>query len=160
MVETAVSYLVAFLARRAGGLVGRAASDVGSAIDKKLDELYEWVKSKLTGQPTAKLSLELLEESPNGQRQKQLVTDQLTQAVASDNAATDQLSTLVAELDRLRPPGITINGLATAWDVSGTNVGADVEGPLPTGSVVNGTARANTVRDGGETIGAKYRGSA
>ena len=157
MIEVAVAYVGAYLGRKALKLAERAGADVDSAIDEKLGQLYDWVKGKLTGKPAGPVSLEVLEETPDGEKQQELVTQQLTEALGSDEAAAQELQALVAELDKLRPPGVTIKGLATAEDLYGTQIGAEVEGPLNPGAHVDGEARATTVHPGGQNIGAKYR---
>src|SRR5438874_4488448 len=100
MIETAVAYVGAYLARKSLGLLARAGSDADAAINEKLSQLYGWVKSKITGRPTSELSLRVLEATPEGKDQQALVTDQLTQALAKDGEATRQLEALVKELDR------------------------------------------------------------
>jgi hypothetical protein len=157
VIEIAVAYVGAYLGRKALKLAERAGEDIDSAIDEKLGQLYDWVKGKLTGRPTGEVSLDLLEEAPDGEKQQTLVARQLTQAVGSDEAAERELEALIAELDRLRPTGVTIQGLARAEDLYGEQVGADVEGPLQPGDRVDGTAEVKTLHVGGKNIGAKYR---
>jgi hypothetical protein len=157
MIEVAVAYLGAYLGRKALGIVGRAADDADAAIDEKLGQLYDWVKGKLTGRPSGEVSLSMLEDDPEGEKQQALVTDQLGQAVTDDDAATGQLEALVEELDRLRPPGITIRGLARGEDVHGKQVGVKVEGPVAPGTDIAGEAHAKTVHEGGENIGAEVK---
>jgi hypothetical protein len=103
VIEIAVAYLGAYLGRKAIGLVGRAAGDVDEAVDAKLGELYDWVKARLTGRPSGEVSLTMLEEAPEGEKQQALVTDQIDQAIAGDEASTRELQALVDELERLRP---------------------------------------------------------
>jgi hypothetical protein len=157
MIEMAVAYVGAYLGRKALGMLKRAGSDVDAVVDDKLTQLYDWVKAKLTGRPSGEVSLSLLEDAPEGEKQQALVADQLTQAVANDEAAARELQTLIAELDRVRPPGITIRGLARAEDVHGEQVGAEAEGALSEGSTIAGEALATTVHKDGKNIGARLR---
>ena len=157
MIEVAVAYVGAYLGRKALKLAERAGADVDSAIDEKLGQLYDWVRGKLTSQPTGEVSLEVLEEAPGGEKQQKLVTQQLTEALADDAAAAQELEALVAELDKLRPAGVTIEGLATAKDLYDEQVGADIQGPLRPGDRAKGTAIADTVHEGGKNIGVTYR---
>jgi hypothetical protein len=157
MIEAAVGYIGAYLARKALGLLARAGSDADSLVDEKLTQLYNWVKSKFTGRPTAEVSLDLLEETPDGEKQQALVADQLDQAVADEELAKGELQALVEELDRVRPPGITISGLARGEDVYGKQVGVDIEGSIPEGADIVGEAQAKIVRKGGENIGVRHR---
>jgi hypothetical protein len=150
MFEVAVAYVGAYLGRKALDKIG---SDAGDALDKKLRQLYEWTKAKLTGRPSGEVSLSLLSDAPEGEKQQALVTDQLAQAVGNDQAATSELLALIAELDRLRPPGITIEGLARGEDVYGKQAGVVVEGAIPAGSKVIGGSSTTTVHEGGESIG-------
>jgi hypothetical protein len=154
MIEMAVAYVGAYFGRK---MLDQIGSDAGAAVDNKLKQLYEWVKAKLAGRPSGDVSLSLLEEAPEGEKQQALVADQLTQAVGSDETAIDQLKMLIAEIDRVRPPGISIRGLARAEDVRGMQVGAEVEGGLPEGSTVSGEAQATTVHEGGQNIGVHLR---
>ena len=154
MIEMAVAYVGAYLGHK---LLDKVSDDVGEAFESKLAQLYQWIKAKLTGRPSGEVSLSLLEDAPDGEKQQTLVADQLSQAVAGDEAASQELQVLVAELDKLRPPGITIKGLARAGDLHAEQIGADVEGTLPEGSTVSGEATATTVHEGGRNIGAQYR---
>jgi hypothetical protein len=154
MIEMAIAYVGAYLGRK---MLDQVSSDVDTALDNKLKQLYQWVKAKLTGRPSGEVSLSLLEEAPEGQKQQVLVADQLAQAVGDDEAATNELQMLIAELDRLRPPGISIQGLARAEDVHGKQVGVKVEGALPEGSTIIGEAAAKTVHKDGENTGAYLR---
>jgi hypothetical protein len=154
MIEMAVAYVGAYLGHK---VLDKVGDDIGDAFESKLAQLYQWVKAKLTGRPSGEVSLSLLEDAPEGEKQQTLVADQLSQAVAGDEAASRELQALVAELDKLRPPGITIKGLARAGDLYGEQIGADVEGALPEGSTVSAEATATTVHQGAKNIGAKYR---
>jgi hypothetical protein len=156
VIEVAVAYVGAYLARKALRLAKRAGADADSAIDSKLDQLYDWVKGKLTGTASGPVSLSLLEDAPEGDKQQKLVTQQLTEAVGADEAARGELEELVAELDRLRPQGVSIKGLARAEDVYGEQVGADVKGPLAPGDSVEGEAITTTLHEGGTNIGTRY----
>ncbi len=156
MIEMAVAYLGAYFGRKALGVVAQAGSDIDAAIDGKLDQLYNWVKGKLTGQGSGDTSLEMLKEKPEGENQQKLVGEQLTEALAGDAEATAQLQALVDELDKLWPEGVTIRGLAKAEGLHGTQIGADVEGPLPEGSDVHGEAEATTVHKDAQNTGVKY----
>jgi hypothetical protein len=111
VIEIAVAYLGAYLGRKALGLVGRAAGDVDEAVDAKLGELYDWVKARLTGRPSGEVSLTMLEEAPEGEKQQALVTDQIGQAIAGDEDSTRELQALIEELERLRP-------VAEIWNVT------------------------------------------
>jgi hypothetical protein len=157
VIEVAVAYVGAYLGRKALQLAKRAGADTDSAIDEKLGQLYDWVKGKLTGRPSGDVSLSLLEEAPEGKQQQTLVAQQLAEAPRSDEATRRELEALVAELDRLRPPGVTIEGLARAEDLYGEQVGADIEGPLEPGDRVEGEAVATTVHEGATNIGARHR---
>jgi hypothetical protein len=150
MFEIAIAYVGAYLGRK---VLEKVGSDAADAIDTKLKQLYDWVKAKLTHSASGEVSLSLLEEKPEGEKQQALVTGQLAQAVGNDQAAADELRALIAELDRLRPPGITIQGLAHAEDVYGEQVGVKVEGALQEGSTVTGEAKATTVHQGGQNVG-------
>jgi hypothetical protein len=154
MFEMAVAYVGAYLGRK---MLDQIGTDVGAAVDNKLKQLYEWVRARLTGRPSGEVSLSLLEEAPEGEKQQALVADQLSQAVGKDEAAARELQALIAELDRVRPPGITIRGLARAEDVHGEQVGAKVEGAIPAGSTVIGEAVATTVHEDGKNIGTHLR---
>ena len=157
MIEMAVGYVGAYLARKSMDVLARAGSDVDAAIDDKLSELYEWVKAKLTGRPSGEASLRVLEGSPESEDQQTVVADQLAQAVAGDPEAAEHIEALVAELDKLRPPGVTIRGLARAGAVSGTQVAVDVEGELPPGTDITGEATATRIEKGGESFGVRRR---
>lgn len=157
MIEVAVGYVGAYLARKALVLVDRVGSDADSMIDRKLGELYDWVKAKLFGRPNSEVSLGLLEETPEGEKQQALVAGQLTEALGGDLQATHELEALVSELDRLRPPGISIKGLASGQDVHGEQVGVVLEGKLPGGADVSGEARATTVHKDAKNIGVHFR---
>jgi hypothetical protein len=154
MIEAAVAYLGVYLGNK---LLDKVSDDIGDAFESKLAQLYGWVKAKLTNRPTGEVSLSLLEDAPDGEKQQALVAGQLSEAVAGDEAGARELQALVAELDRLRPVGLTIKGLARAGNLHGEQVGADVEGALPEGSTVSGEAIATTVQEGGRNIGAQYR---
>jgi hypothetical protein len=157
MIEMAVAYVGAYFGRKALGLLGRAGTDVDAAVDEKLGQLYEWVKGKVTGRPSAEVSLSLLEDAPDGEKQQTLLVDQLAQAVADDDEAAGELQALVEELERVRPPGISIRGLARGEDVYGEQVGVNVEGALPEGSEIVGEAQAKTVHEGGKNIGVRVQ---
>jgi len=111
VIEIAAAYVGAYLGRKALGLVGRAAGDADEAVDAKLGQLYDWVKTRLTGRPSGEVSLTLLEEAPDGEKQQALVADQLGQAIADDEVSTHELQALVEELERLRP-------VAEIWNVT------------------------------------------
>jgi len=155
MIELAVAYVGAYLGRKALGLLDRAGTDVDAVVDEKLGTLYEWVKGKLTGQPSAEMSLSLLEDSPEGEKQQTLVVDQLAQAVAGDEGATAELQALVDELERVRPPGISIRGLARGEDVYGEQIGAEFEGDLPESGEITGESVAKDVH--GKNVGVRVR---
>jgi hypothetical protein len=155
MVEIAVAYVGAYFGRKALGLLGRAGSDVDAVVDEKLAQLYQWVKTKVTGRPSAEMSLSLLEDAPEGEKQQTLLADQLAQAVADDEGATRELQALVEELERVRPPRISIRGLARGEDVYGEQVGIDVEGALPKDGEIEGIAEAKNVH--GKNIGVRLR---
>lgn len=157
MIEAAVAYIGAYLGRK---LLDRVGSDIDDAFEKKLTQLYRWVKAKFTGRPGGEASLTLLEETPDGEQQQALVASQLAKALGGDEAAAGELGALLAELDRIRPPGLVIKGLASADDVHGKQVGVSAEGPLPEGSTLDGTAEAKTLHEGGESIGVHYRSQA
>lgn len=156
MLEIAVGYVGAYLARKGLGVLGRAGADVDGAVDDALGALYEWVKARFTGQPTAELSLELLSEAPEGKPQQALVREQLASAL--DDEAREQLAELVRGVEAARPPGVTLTGLARAEDLSGLQVGVDVESPADGPLTAHGTATARTVRSGGINAGVRYRG--
>jgi hypothetical protein len=157
MIEIAAGYIGAYLTRKSLGVLERAGSEADAAVDDKLSQLYNWVKAKFTGRPSSEMSLSLLEESPEGETQQALVADQLSQVVQDDDAAIRELHVLVEELDRVRPSGITIRGLARAEDIYGQQVGAEVEGSVPQGSEIIGEAVAGTIREGGKSVGARLR---
>lgn len=154
MIEMAVAYVGAFLGKK---LLDKVGDDVTDAFESKLAQLYQWVKAKLTGRPSGEVSLSLLQKAPEGEDQQTLVADQLSQAVAGDETATRELQALVAELDKLRPPGLVIKGVARAGDLRGQQIGADVQGPLPDGSEVSGEATANTVYENARNVGVQFR---
>ncbi len=153
MIETAVAYVAAYFGRKAAGAIGRKVDD---ALDQGLTHMYQWVKAKLTGQPNADLSLSMLEEAPEGENQQALVANQLSAALAGDQTMLAELKAMVEQLDQLRPPGITIRGLARAEDVYGEQVGVDVAGPLPDTGQIEGTAEATTVH--GSSVGVRIGG--
>jgi hypothetical protein len=154
MIEIAIGYVGAYLARKALGVVDRAGADADRAVDDALGKLYDWVKGKLTGAPNGELSLDMLAEQPEGDNQQRLVTNQLREVIGDDEAANQQLQALVAELERVRPAGLTVTGLARADDVLGRNVGVDAEQGVPEGTgIISGTAEATNVREGGENVG-------
>jgi uncharacterized protein YdbL (DUF1318 family) len=159
VIELAVGYLSAYLARKSLVLLGRAGEDVDGYVDQKLGELYDWVKGRLTGAPTSELSLGLLEETPDGARQQALVGEQLSAVVEADGEAAIQLQAIVEELERRRPAGVSIRGFAGADDVHGEQIGVEAEGPLAPGTEVSGEARAQTVHPGGRNIGTRTTGS-
>lgn len=152
MVETAVAYVAAYLGRKALGVLD---DKVGTAINEKLGELYGWVKDKVSGRPSAELSLGLLEKDPEGEDQQALVVNQLDEALAGDPGKLSALKALVDELDQLRPPGVSIKGLARAEDVYGTQVGVDIEGAPPDSGEIEGTAIAKRVH--GDNIGVRIK---
>jgi hypothetical protein len=153
MFEIAVGYVGVYLTRKSLGLLARAGSEVDAVVDEKLGALYEWVKAKLTGSQASEASLNILEKEPEGENQQAVVSGQLSQALGDDADSKAQLQQLVAELDRLRPPGMTLRALARAGDLYGRQVGANVEGPLPEGTKLDATAEATTVHKDGENIG-------
>jgi hypothetical protein len=153
MIETAVGYLAAYFGRRALGVIGKKVDD---AMDQGLTHLYEWVRARLTGRPTAELSLSMLEKEPEGEDQRALVANQLAEALGGDEATVAELKAMIEQLDKLRPPGITIRGLARAEDVYGEQIGVDVEGPLPETGQIEGTAEAKKVH--GSNVGVRVGG--
>jgi hypothetical protein len=158
MIEVAVGYLSAYLLRKAVGLGKRVGSDVDEFVDTKLDELYGWVKARFTGKQTSKISLDLLEQTPEGEEQQALVSDQLGELVASDQEAAGQLQAIVDELESRRPQGVTIRGFAGAEDVHGEQVGVEYEGAPPPGAVLEGKAHATIVHPGAKNIGTRVKG--
>jgi len=157
MIEVAVAYVGAYLGRKALKLGAKAGADIDSEIDAKLGQLYDWVRARLTDRPGGDVSLSLLADAPEGDKQQALVTEQLAEAVAGDDAAGSELQAFVEELDRLRPPGVTIEGLARAEDLYGEQVGVEIEGTLQEGDSVKGESVATTVHEGAKSVGVKYR---
>jgi hypothetical protein len=154
MIEMAVAYVGAYLGRK---LLDKVSDDIGDAFENKLGQLYQWVKAKLAGRPSGEVSLSLLGDAPDGEKQQTLVADQLSQAVAGDEAASRELQALVAELDKLRPPGLVIKAVARTGDLRGEQIAADIQGPLPDGSTVSGDTTAETVHEGARNVGVQYR---
>src|SRR6266852_1455158 len=140
MIELAVGFLGTYIARKAEKLVERAGVDVDAAFDNKLGDLYEWVKTKITGRPSAERSLRILEKDPQDADTQSLLQSELVTALSDDPSAQARLASLVDELKQLRPTGVTVRGLATSEEVAagGQQVGAQAEGPLPEGSTVQG----------------------
>jgi hypothetical protein len=157
VVEVAVGFLGAYLLRKAEGVVARAGDEADAAFDRKLAVLYDWTKGKLTGRPYGERSLRLLEKLPEDVDSQDAVGAELAQVVAGAAGAQQELAELIAELERLRPAGLSIRGEATSTEVAegGSQAGVVAEGPLPDGSVVVGTANTGTVR--GNQAGAVYR---
>ncbi|MBV9323761.1 MAG: hypothetical protein JO352_08255 [Chloroflexi bacterium] len=106
MIEVAVGFVGSFLARKAEGLVQRAAGDLDAAFDRKLGELYDWIKGKITGRPAAERSLRILEKAPHDPDAQALVQGELDTALADDPSARATLAALVEELKKLRPVGV------------------------------------------------------
>jgi hypothetical protein len=154
MIEIAIGYVGAYLARKALGVLDHAGADVDRAVDDKLGKLYDWVKAKLTGKPTGEVLLNLLAEQPEGDNQQKLVSGQLTEAIGGDETAHQQLQALLDEIEQVRPQGVSIHGLATAQDVYGRQVGVDIAGVVPEGEV-SGAAHAIVLHSGGENVGVR-----
>jgi hypothetical protein len=157
--EIAVGFLAAYLGRKAQGLVGRAGREIDAAFDQKLSEFYGWVKGKLTGRSSAERSLRLLEKDPDGVDEQEQVGEELGATFAGDASGEAELSEWIAELKRLRPPGVRIRGIAEAGTVAegAFQAGVRAEGPLAEGSEVTGEAKAGEVA--GTNIGVEYDGS-
>jgi hypothetical protein len=158
MVEMAIGFLGSYLARKAGGLVDRAGSDVDQAIDGKLGELYEFVKVRLLRLgKRGERSLQRLEERPDDEQPRSDALEDLDEALSGDTAAVAQLEELIAELKMLDPMGIRLTGSADADTVEagGRNVGVDIAGTLQAGAEAQGTSRAKVVQ--GENVGVSYK---
>jgi hypothetical protein len=154
--EVAAAYIGLLLGKK---LLDRTGDDIAGGFEKGLVALYSWAKGKLTSR-TGERALTRVEKDPDGQEQHELLADALADAVDGDQAATAELAAMIAELDKLRPPGLVIRGSATSTELHGKQVGTKVSGPLPAGSAVNGITETGTVHEGGENIGVEYRSGA
>jgi len=156
MVEAALAFLGAYLVRKAGGLLGRAGADADAAFTGRLNGLYDWVKGRFGGVKAAEASLRQLERDPASEDSRLLVADHLERVMESNPTLATELAELVAELKKLQPKGIDLQGWASARDVSGVQAGVDVEGKLEPGAQVKGVASA-TEEVSGEQSGIRYR---
>jgi hypothetical protein len=158
VVEIAIGFLSAYLARKAGGLLARAADDVDGVIDDKLGQLYEFVKKRMRrlGRPGER-SLERLEEQPDDKRNRSDALEDLAAALKGDEEGAEQLRALVENLQRLDPTGVYLKGVAKATTIvaGASNVGVDIDGQLRPGDTADGTATAGTVA--GDQVGTRYR---
>ena len=115
MVEFAVGWLGVYLARKAGGLLHKAGSDVDDAIDSKLDQLYEVVKTRLLRLgKRGERSLRALEKQPEDADAVTATTEDLTEVLEADPEGAAQLQTLIGELKKLDPAGVRLRGVAVA----------------------------------------------
>src|SRR5438094_8977153 len=108
MFELAAAYVGTYLGKK---LLDRVGDDVGDAFDAGLRKLYDWVKGKLASRAGNK-ALAQVEKDPDGDGQRDLLAAMLEDAVEGDTKATAELSAMIAELDKLRPPGLVIRGSA------------------------------------------------
>jgi hypothetical protein len=154
MFEVAAAYIGFALGKK---LLDRAGDDIADGFEKGLVKLYNWAKGKLTNR-TGQRALARAEKDPEGDEQQEALADALADAVNGDQAASAELSAMIAELDKLKPPGLEISGSAKSAELYGEQVGAEASGPLPAGSSVKGvTEVTGTVHKGAKSIGAVYR---
>lgn len=153
MIEIAVAYVGAAIGKKVLDHVG---DDMADAFDASLARLYHWVKAKFAGYGSAERSLRMLEKHPEDADAQAIVAEELTEAVGGDEVASSELRALLAELDRVKPPGLVIRGTAIVdGDLHGDQAGAKVSGPLPYGSSVRGTATVKgTLHQGASNTGA------
>lgn len=121
MVEAAVTFVVAFLGRQAAGLVERVGSDVNSAFDDKVADLYEWVKARLSVRRAGRRAIEEVEMRPDDESAKRSLEDQLSDEVEADPGFAAEMTERVEALEAARP---------ASWSVtsgSGPAIGGDVD---------------------------------
>jgi hypothetical protein len=154
MFELAAVYIGLALGKK---LVDKAGDDVADGFEKGLVKLYNWAKGKLTSR-TGQRALARTEKDPEGDEQQELLADALADAVSGDEAASAELSAMIAELDKLRPPGLKIRGSAKSAELHGEQVGTEASGPLPAGTSVEGvTEVTGTVHKDAKNVGTVYR---
>jgi hypothetical protein len=156
MFEVAAVYIGLTLGKK---LLDRTGDDIAGGFEKGLVRLYNWAKGKLTSR-TGERALAQVEKDPEGDDQQELLADALADAVEGDEAATAELAAMIAELDKLRPPGLVLRGSATSEELHGEQVGVKVSGQLPAGSSVDGITETGTVHQDGKNIGIEYRSGA
>jgi hypothetical protein len=144
MVEVAVGFLAAYLARKAAGLLDRVGSDVDRAFDARVGELYEWVKGRLTGRRAGRRTVAGLEARPEDEQAWQALADQVADEADGDHAFAERLAAWVAQLEASRPPswGVSVSS------ESGPAIGGDVVVHAEGGSAA--AVQMGDVRVGGD----------
>ncbi len=104
------------LFRRVRDRLGR---DVQDAAAKKVDELYDEVKKRVTGEPLAEEALARAEEQPDGEREQGALQFALAQIMTSDPAFLETLKKIVEEVSHAQP-------LTQVTDSGAVAVGGDV----------------------------------
>lgn len=158
MIDIAIEFLGSYLARKGGNLVDRAGADADSAIDRKLGELYEFMKSRLTGLGRrGERSLRALEQRPGAHVERTDAAEDLVEALSHDAAGRAQLQALVEELTAMDPAGVRLRGAAHSGtvDLDADSIGVDVAGRLHPGDAADGVATAAMVK--GRQVGVNYR---
>jgi hypothetical protein len=157
MIEVAIGFLGAYLARKAAGLLDQAGSDVDKAVDRRLGDLYEFVKGKLVNRGSrAQRALRILEKSPEDNDSQDQVAEELQAALVDDAPGAENLQTIIEDLNRLDPTGVRLRGTASAETIrrGGRSIGVDVSGRMEPGDSAEGAADAQTVE--GEQAGVRY----
>jgi hypothetical protein len=160
MLEAAIGFLGAYLARKAGGLAYRAADDVDAAINGKLNQLYELVKGQLLRLgKRGERSLRALEDRPDGDQPRKEVAEDLGEALADRPDDLAQLQMLIEELKQLDPTGVRLRGTARVGSLEdeAISVGLKVEGALQPGDSAEGDSTATSVKGKAKNVGLSYK---
>jgi hypothetical protein len=98
----AVGALVRYVGSKAAGLAGRV---VDEAVDNRLDQLYDTVRTHLTGDQRAERTLHDLEADPGDARRQGRLELALEGVVEDDPAFAARLAAMVEDLAERPPPG-------------------------------------------------------
>jgi hypothetical protein len=163
MLETAAVYIIIAIGKK---LIDHAGEDAGDAFDKSLGKLARWVKQKFADNQTGKLAIAEIAEASAGedgeaerkQGSKYLIAA-LKDATANDPKATRELEALVAEVQKVTPPELILNGTLRVKEVLGGKlIGVKTVGDPHVKTTATAIIEIDKMT-GGETIGVSHENS-
>jgi hypothetical protein len=125
---SAVALLAPYVGRLGGRVADRLGADVEEAVATRLEDLYRWIKGKVTGDQFAESTLERLEERPDSQTRQASLAGVLGEMAQDDGRFASELAGLVEDVRRAGGPtfvqitdagAVSIHGNLT---MRGTNV--------------------------------------
>lgn len=96
LAATAVSMIAAYFARVGDSAAEKIGADLAGSLGERLGQLYERIKTKVSGDRFAEPTLERLEQQPDSGLRQAALAEILAELVTTDASFADDLSRLIS----------------------------------------------------------------